>query len=198
MGPSTFGGLLNFFSGNLTRRTLLFVLIRLIFLSYFGMLASAIFLFPSLPRLHEMCARTAALGIGTGLIALCLCALKGYFIPAKGKKLYQCWLLISWIVLTLGPILGLAFSECLLLIMRAHLLWSYPLGWNACNVQEPTAQNARCVLTKTLVLPALSETFSLKRANLASPGMDNANANDLSVHVQTLPPKYDASEDRLR
>ena len=72
------------------------------------------------------------------------------------------------------------------------------LGWNACNVQESTAQNARCVLTKTLVLPVLSEAFSLKRANLASPGMDNANANDLSVQVQTLPPKYDASEDRLR
>jgi hypothetical protein len=212
MGPSTFGGLLNFFLGNLTRRTLLFVLIPLIFLSYFGMLASAVFLSPiaydwrssvishlisprnnpgfhtvpslgvaitgllilpsggyinrrlrvasrlganigtvafangaiwlalaglivsqshhgtsSLPRLHEMCARTAALGIGTGLITFCLCALKGYFIPAKGKKLYQRWLLISWILLTLGPILGLAFSECLLLIMRAHLLWSYPI-----------------------------------------------------------------------
>jgi len=43
-GVSVFGGLLNFFSSNLTRRTLLFVLIPLIFLSYFGSLASAIFL----------------------------------------------------------------------------------------------------------------------------------------------------------
>jgi len=209
-GFSAFGGLLNYFSGNLTRRTLLFVLIPLIFLSYFGMLTSAIFLSPiaydwrysvishlisprnnpefhtvpslgiamtgllifpfagyisrrlrvasrlcanigtvafangaiwltlaglivsqshhgtsSLPRLHEMCARTAALCLGTGLIAFCLCALKGYFIPAKGKKLYQRRLLISWILLTLGPILGVAFSECLLRIMRAHLLWPY-------------------------------------------------------------------------
>ena len=45
-GVSVFGGLLNFFSSNLTRRTLLFVLIPLIFLSYFGSLASAIFLSP--------------------------------------------------------------------------------------------------------------------------------------------------------
>src|SRR6516165_5372803 len=43
---AAFGGLLNFFSGNLTRRTLLFVLIPLIFLSYFGLLTSAIFLSP--------------------------------------------------------------------------------------------------------------------------------------------------------
>ena len=41
-----FCGPLNFFSGNLTRRTLLFVLIPLIFLSYFGTLASAIFFSP--------------------------------------------------------------------------------------------------------------------------------------------------------
>ena len=205
-----FGGPLNFFSGNLTRRTLLFVLIPLIFLSYFGTLASAIFFSPiaydwrysvishlisprnnpefhtvpslgiaitglliipfagyinrrmrvasslganigtvafasgaiwlilaglivsqspygtsSLPRLHEMCARTAAFGIGTGLVAFCLCALKGYFIHAKGKKHYQRMLLLSWILLTLGPILGVTFSECLVRIVGAHLLWSY-------------------------------------------------------------------------
>jgi len=205
-----FGGPLNFFSGNLTRRTLLFVLIPLIFLSYFGTLASAIFFSPiaydwrysvishlisprnnpefhtvpslgiaitglliipfagyinrrlrvvsrlgadigtvasangailltlaglivshghdgtsSLPRLHEMCARTAAFGIGTGLVAFCLCALKGYFIPAKGKKLYHRRLLISWSLLALCPIFGVTFTGCLSEIMRAHLLWSY-------------------------------------------------------------------------
>jgi hypothetical protein len=79
----------------------------------------------TLPRLHEMCARTAAFGIGTGLVAFCLCALKGYFIHVKGKKLYQRRLLLSWILLTLGPILGFTFSECLVRIARAHLLWSY-------------------------------------------------------------------------
>jgi hypothetical protein len=188
-GVSDFGGLLSFFSGNLPRRTLLFVVIPIIFLSYFGTLAFAILwsqktydwrysvishlisprnnpefhaipslgiattgllIIPfagyinrrlrvasrlganigsvafangaiwlilaglivsrshhgtsSLPRLHEMCARTAALGIGTGLLAFCSCALKGYFIPAKGKKLYQRRLMISWILLTFGPV----------------------------------------------------------------------------------------------
>jgi hypothetical protein len=211
-GVSDFGGLLNFFSGNLPRRTLLFVVIPIIFLSYFGTLAFAILwsqktydwrysvishlisprnnpefhaipslgiattgllIIPfagyinrrlrvasrlganigsvafangaiwlilaglivsrshhgtsSLPRLHEMCARTAALGIGTGLLAFCSCALKGYFIPAKGKKLYQRRLMISWILLTFGPVAGIVFSECLLLIMRAHLQWSYQI-----------------------------------------------------------------------
>ena len=209
---SAFGGLLNFFSGNLTRKTLLFVVVPLIFLSYFGTLAFAIFRFPeaydwresvishlisprnnpkfhsvpsfgmaitgllmipfagyinrrlrvasqlganigtfafgsgviwlifaglivserhhgtsSLPRLHEMCARTAALSIGTGLLAFCACALKGYFTHAIGKKLYQRRLLISWILITLVPILGVVLSECLLLTMRAQLPWSYQI-----------------------------------------------------------------------
>jgi hypothetical protein len=43
---SAFGGLFNYFSGNLTRKTLLFVVVPLIFLSYFGTLAFAIFRFP--------------------------------------------------------------------------------------------------------------------------------------------------------
>src|ERR1700722_16041888 len=45
-GFSVFGGLLNFFSGKLTRKTLLFVVVPLIFLSYFGTLAFAILRFP--------------------------------------------------------------------------------------------------------------------------------------------------------
>lgn len=211
-GLSAFGGLFNFFCGNLTRKTLLFVVVPLIFLSYFGTLVFAIFRFPeaydwrdsvishlisprnnpefhsvpsfgmaitgllmipfagyinrrlrvasqlganigtfafgsgviwlilaglivsqrhhgtsSLPRLHEMCARTAALSIGTGLLAFCACALKGYFIHAIGKKPYQRRLLISWILITLVPILGVVLSECLLLTMRAQLPWSYLL-----------------------------------------------------------------------
>ena len=43
---SAFGRLLNFFSGNLRRKTLLFVVVPLTFLSYFGTLAFAIFRFP--------------------------------------------------------------------------------------------------------------------------------------------------------
>jgi hypothetical protein len=210
--PSAFAAVLNFFSGNLKRQTLLFVIVPLIFLSYFGTLAFAIFRFPeaydwrqsvishlisprnnpqfhsvasfgmaitgllmipfagytnrrlrfasqlganigafafgsgviwlilaglivsqphhgasSLSRLHEISARTAAVSIGTGLLAFCGCALKGYFIPATGMKPYQLRLVISWILLTLVPILGVVLSGCLLLTMRAHLPFLYQI-----------------------------------------------------------------------
>ena len=39
-GLSAFGGLFNFFSGNLTRKTLLFVVVPLIFLLILGRLSS--------------------------------------------------------------------------------------------------------------------------------------------------------------
>ena len=74
-----------------------------------------------------MCARTAALSIGIGLTTFCACAIKGCFIPTIGKKLYQRRLLISWILLTLVPILGVVSTECLLLTMRAQLPWSYQI-----------------------------------------------------------------------
>jgi hypothetical protein len=210
MSISPVGALLDFFSGNLTRGTLLFVVIPISFLSYFGTLAFAIVCSPkaydwrysvishlispqnnpefhtvpsfgiaitglliipfagyinrgtrvasrfganigslaftngaiclvlaglivsrnhhgtsNLPSVHEIFARTAAFAIGTGLISFCWCALKGYFIPAQGKRLYQRRLLISWSLLTLAPIFGIMCSESLLLIMRVHLPWSY-------------------------------------------------------------------------
>jgi hypothetical protein len=204
-----FGEVTNFFTGNLRRKTLLFVVVPLIFSSYFGTLAFAIFRFPEaydwresvishlispgtnpefhsvasfgvaitgllmipfagyinrrlyvasqfganigtfafgsgaiwlilaglivsqrghgnyvLPRLHEICARMAAFSIGTGLLAFCERALRGYFIPAQGKQPYQRRLLISWILLTLVPILGALLSESLLLLGRAQSPWS--------------------------------------------------------------------------
>jgi hypothetical protein len=203
-------GLCNFFSGNLTRKTLLYVVMPVIFFSYFGTLSFAVSRFPEaydwrdtvishlisprnnpefhalpsfgmaitgllmipfagyinrrlrvacrlganigsflfgsgaiwlilaglivsqkhhevsiLPRLHEICARTAAVGVGTGLLAFCFCATKEYFTPSIEKNRFERRLLISWILLILVPILGVVFSECLLLTLRAHLLWSY-------------------------------------------------------------------------
>jgi hypothetical protein len=176
-------GLLKFVSGNLERKTLLFVLVPLIFLAYFGTLAFACFWFPGtydwryrvisslispwnnpefhwipsagiagtgllmipfagyikrrvrvasrlganigafafgngviwlilaalivpqhhhansmLPRLHEMCARTSALGLGTGMFVFCACAIKGYFIPVIGNRTFNLQLLVSWAV----------------------------------------------------------------------------------------------------
>jgi hypothetical protein len=210
-------GLLKFFSGDLTRRTLLFVLVPLIFVFYFGTIAFAIFWYPesfdwrssvisrlisprnnpefhSLPslgialtgllmipfagyinrrlshaapfaatigtfafgtgvlwlilaglivseghrgasflaRLHEICARTAALGIGLGQLAFCSSAIKGHFV--SGKKPYPRRLLIVWILLTLGPIVFLAAGQCLIWYDSAHLPWS--------NQIQPTLQRS--------------------------------------------------------
>jgi hypothetical protein len=210
---TAYSRLLDFFSGNLARKTLLLVVVPLIFLSYFGTLALAIFRFPEsydwrstvishlisprnnpefhtvpavgvaitgllmipfagyiqrrlhaasplgakigsfafgigaillilagliaspahhgafgVPRLHEMCARSAALGIGIGLFSFCVCALKGYFLSAKGKNLYPRRLLVAWVLLTLVPILGAILSECLVLTMRAHFSWTEPIA----------------------------------------------------------------------
>ena len=190
--------ILNFFSGNLTRKTVLFVLIPLIFLSYFGTILFAIFQFPGiydwrdsvisrlispernpefhylpsfgiavtgvlmipfagyigrrlrfvgsfgtvigtflfgtgvvclilaglvvsgshrgplgLASIHEICARAAALGIALGQLAFCSAALQRYLNSGPGKKRFPVRLLISWILLTLGPILGLAVGPCL-------------------------------------------------------------------------------------
>jgi hypothetical protein len=198
-----------FCSGNLRRSTLLFVLIPLIAISYFGTLALAILLFPKtydwryrvisslisprynpafhwipsvgialaglsmipfagyirrhlrlaaprmagfgsgafaagavalilagfivsphLPgparglRIHEMLGRTAALGIGMGMVLFCWCSLKGQCLAPAGKRLYPRKLLVSWTLLTLPPVLGLGLSEGLLLMARAQSSWS--------------------------------------------------------------------------
>jgi hypothetical protein len=201
-------GLLKFVSGNLERKTLLFVVVPLIFLAYFGTIAFASFWFPGtydwrhraisnlispwnnpefhripsagiaasgllmipfagyikrrvcvasrfganigafafgsgaiwlvlaalivsqhrtnsvLPRLHEICARTSAFGLGTGMVVFCSCAIKGYFIPVIGNKTSNPRLLFSWILTTLPPIFGAGLSECLSLATYAHFAWS--------------------------------------------------------------------------
>jgi hypothetical protein len=76
-----------------------------------------------LPRLHEMCARTSALGLATGMLLFCWCAIKGYFVPVIGNKAINVQLVVSWILLTLPPIL-VALGECLLLATYAHFTWS--------------------------------------------------------------------------
>jgi hypothetical protein len=201
-------GLLKFVSGDLERKTLLFVLVPLIFLAYFGTLIFACFWFPGtydwryrvisslispwnnpalhwipsagiagagllmipfagyvqrrvrvasrlganigafafgsgviwlilaalivsqhhhaksvLPRLHEMCGRTSALGLGTGMIVFCSCAIKGYFMPFIGNKAFNLQLLVCWILTTL-PAIVVALSECLLLATYTHFTWS--------------------------------------------------------------------------
>jgi hypothetical protein len=201
-----------FCSGNLRRSTLLFVLIPLIAISYFGALALAILLFPEtydwryrvisslisprynpafhwipsvgialaglsmipfagyirrhlrlaaprmaglgsgafaagavalilagfivsphLPgparglRIHEMLGRTAALGIGMGMVLFCWCSLKGQCLAPAGRRLYPRKLLVAWTLLTLPPVLGLGLSEGLLLMARTQPSWSHAI-----------------------------------------------------------------------
>ena len=187
--------LFNFLSGRLTKRTLLFALIPLMFVSYFGALGLATLLFPgtydwrdasistllyprnnpefhffasigitvtgllmipfagyinrrlriaspvaanagtvafvggiiclifaglivshplhgrsSVPRLHSILARTAALGIGVGMVMFDGCAVRGYFNRATGKKPYRRSLLILWSMATLPVILAVVLK----------------------------------------------------------------------------------------
>ena len=185
----------NFLSGDLTKRTLLFALIPVMFVSYFGTLGLAVLLFPgpydwrdksistllyprnnpefhflasigiavtgllmipfagyinrrlrivsrvaanagttafaggiiclilaglivshplhgrsSVPRLHSILARIAALGIGVGMIVFDACAVRGYFNRAMGKKLYRRSLLVLWSLATLPAILAVVLG----------------------------------------------------------------------------------------
>ena len=187
--------LVNLLSGNATRKTLLFALVPLMFVSYFGTLGLAVFLFPgtydwshksistllyprnnpefhfmasigiaitgllmipfagyinrrlriasplaanagtiafvggiiclilaglivshplygksSVPRLHSILARSAAIGIGVGMVVFDACAAKGYFNRANGKKPYRRSLLILWSLAILPVILAVVFG----------------------------------------------------------------------------------------
>ncbi len=59
----------------------------------------------SVPKLHELLARAAAIGIGIGIAMFDVCAIKGYFNPSTEKKQVRRGLLVSWNLLTLPAIL---------------------------------------------------------------------------------------------
>jgi hypothetical protein len=75
-------------------------------------------------RIHEMLGRTAALGIGLGMVLFCWCLLKGQFLAPAEKRLYPLTLLGSWTLLALPPVVGLGLSEGLLLMARTQSIWS--------------------------------------------------------------------------
>jgi hypothetical protein len=70
-------------------------------------------------RLHEMLARTAAFGLGTGIIVFWLCAAKGYLAGA-GSSLEWGRLLVSWSLIAL-PALSIALLRA---AVSAHIDWS--------------------------------------------------------------------------
>jgi hypothetical protein len=59
----------------------------------------------SLPKLHEILARAAAIGIGIGILVFNVCAVKAYCNPATEKNPVRRSLVVSWNLLTLPAIL---------------------------------------------------------------------------------------------
>ncbi|MBV8899526.1 MAG: hypothetical protein JOY92_05370 [Verrucomicrobia bacterium] len=78
-------------------------------------------------RMHEMLGRTAALGIGLGMVLFSWCLLKGRCLAPAEERLYPLKLLVLWTLLTLPPVLGLGSSEGLLLMARAQSSWSHAI-----------------------------------------------------------------------
>lgn len=77
------------------------------------------------PRLHEMLGRTSAIGLSVGMVCFCVSALKGHLSSGIGKNLFRAGLLVSWISVTLVPLVGAALSGCLLALAKVHLA-----GWD--------------------------------------------------------------------
>ena len=67
----------------------------------------------SVPRLHSILARTAALGIGVGMVVFDACAVRGYFNRATGKRLYRRTLLVLWSLATLPAILAVVLGPAI-------------------------------------------------------------------------------------
>jgi len=74
------------------------------------------------PRLHEILARTAALGLGASIIAFWVCAAKGYLAAATGSLEWR-RLLVSWSLIAL-PGLSIALLRA---AVGAHMDWSNPI-----------------------------------------------------------------------
>jgi hypothetical protein len=73
-------------------------------------------------RLHEFLARSAAAFFAVGMLCGCWCAWKGCAQNRFAARLF--W---TWSVLTLLPLVGILFSECLLLLTRLKPLWATPI-----------------------------------------------------------------------
>jgi hypothetical protein len=73
-------------------------------------------------RLHEFFARSAAAFLAIGMLCGCWCALKGRRRSMSAARLFWTWSLV-----TLLPLVGLFFSECLLLLTRLKPSWAMPI-----------------------------------------------------------------------
>lgn len=73
-------------------------------------------------RLHEFLARSSAAFIAIGMLCGCWCAWKGC-----GQSVFAARLFWTWSFVTLLPLIGVLFSECLLLLTRLKLSWAMPI-----------------------------------------------------------------------
>jgi hypothetical protein len=73
-------------------------------------------------RLHEFIARSAAGFIAVGMLAACWCAWKGFRKNLLHERLFWTWSLV-----TLLPLAGIFFSECLLVLVRFNGAWAMPI-----------------------------------------------------------------------
>jgi hypothetical protein len=73
-------------------------------------------------RLHELLGRSAAGFLAMGMLCSCWCAWKG-----RGQNLFAAQLFWIWSLVTLLPLVGIFFSESLLLLMRLEPSWATPI-----------------------------------------------------------------------
>ena len=68
--------------------------------------------------IHEIFARSSAIGLGVGIICFHWCAWRGSRAPAIDRKLYPRGLVLSWTILTLLALLAMTGSVCSVLIPK--------------------------------------------------------------------------------
>jgi hypothetical protein len=83
----------------------------------------------AVPRLHELLARAAAIGVGVAIMMFDVCAIKGYFNPDMTTKRYPGSLIVSWNLLVLSAILVLVLR--LVMFARFVSLRPFYQAWRS-------------------------------------------------------------------
>jgi len=73
-------------------------------------------------RMHEFLARSSAAFLAVAMLCGCWCALKN-----RRQSVFAARLFWTWSFLTLLPLVGILFSECLLLLTRPTPWWAMPI-----------------------------------------------------------------------
>src|SRR4029077_15578163 len=73
-------------------------------------------------RLHEFLARSSAAFIALAMLNACWCAWRDCGQTRLAARLF--W---TWSLLTVLPLLGILFSECLLLLAHSKTAWAIPI-----------------------------------------------------------------------